>query len=311
MIKRTFEFDSFGPWILEIKDKHKLPPLFAAYAELTASAHMLFKIPRGIERRKANPDMHLYDMVIGIFTGKILILQRCNDSVKERWIELNDIKYITVTETLLSGRLIFYTGDNDITIKYNTVSHEIITRFLTLLRRLQYRDNFELTLQEINFKTANIDILYYNLLREMKITEPESKFIAYQPNFVTPLKISLWKKLYSRISMIKCYASTVFLVNSTELIIIDRSTQVRKGKDSSYSYTFTYIPLMNITALTLEDIVASQQIKSLTIKLSGYILDFYLNSAEEGVTRLSQTISNIDNYFNSSNFVAANCASTN
>ncbi len=309
MIKQTFEFDSFGPWILEIKDRHKLPPLFASYNELTATARLLFKIPRGIERRRANPDMHLYDMVVGIFPGRLLILQRDNNSVIERWIELNDIKYITVTETLLSGRVIFYTTDDEITIKYNTVSHEIITRFLTILRSLQYRDKLKLPLPEINFRTADIDILYYNLLREMKTQEPDNRFIAYQPNFIIPLKNSFWKKIYSRISTIKCYASTVFLINSSELIIIDRSTQVRKGKDSTYSYTFTYIPIANIASISLDTIPAAQEIYRLTIKLSTYSMEFYLNTEEQGITQMSQAINNLDIYSDTSTFVADSCIS--
>jgi hypothetical protein len=59
-----------------IEGPHKLPPLFADYKEVLLGAKMCFKVPRWIERQKANPEMNLYESVVGIFEKEIILLVR-------------------------------------------------------------------------------------------------------------------------------------------------------------------------------------------------------------------------------------------
>lgn len=59
------EYDAFGPWIYEVDGEHPLPRLFAPYVRERVDALMLLKILRDIERRRATPDMELYDYVVG------------------------------------------------------------------------------------------------------------------------------------------------------------------------------------------------------------------------------------------------------
>ncbi len=81
------EYDAFGPWIYEVTDKHPLPPQFEKQVE-EHDYEILIKIPRDIERRKANPDMALYNYVIGCFEEKIYIYQRLESEVTKHIVNI-------------------------------------------------------------------------------------------------------------------------------------------------------------------------------------------------------------------------------
>lgn len=80
---RVSEYDAFGTWIYKITEKHLMPPLFIPYYKEEKDYLMLIKIPRDIERRKANPDMDLYDYVIGMYDNYGYILKRKDKEVEE------------------------------------------------------------------------------------------------------------------------------------------------------------------------------------------------------------------------------------
>ncbi len=290
MIKRTFEFDSFGPWILEINGKHRFPPLFKNYEPLQDEAYMFFKIPRKIERRNANPDMHLYDMVVGIFADYILILQRDINRVVEYKLALKDIIYFTQTECLLSGELIFITASKHVCINYNTVSHELISRFLRLIRNFQPKTALNTSFSPIDYTYNNIDILYYNLLKEMKKDEPANNLVAYQPNFTIPRKKTMLQILLAALTQSSSSVSTIFVANPYELIIIDRSSQYKGKKDTQYSYTFTYIPLDKIRKIFVDIHPEIPEINLLSVALQDYTFTFPTNSENRGITRLTTSL---------------------
>ena len=77
------EYDAFGPWIYKITEKNPMPALFFPYYKENNNYLMLIKIPRDIERRKAKPDMDLYDYVIGMYEEYGYILKRNGKEVEE------------------------------------------------------------------------------------------------------------------------------------------------------------------------------------------------------------------------------------
>ena len=243
--KRTKEFDAFGPWIYEIGEKHDFPPLFENYREITADAKMVFKIPRHIERRNANPDMNLYDAVVAIFEKKILLLSRNASDVIETHININDIKALRVTQCLLSGSLILYAENQTYTIDYNTVSQNIIKIAVDLIRRLQNLPKHETQLSPMNYSIKTIEYLYVNLINDLKKTDENIQLIAYQPNMKIPKKKGI-KALFQRHPNLQCCA---FLHNKKELIIISRTTDFNTREKVSYAYNYVYIPIANISSV--------------------------------------------------------------
>ena len=88
---RVSEYDAFGPWAYEIDEDHPLPPLFVPWVEHPEDYRMLFKLPRDIERRKATPDMDLYDYVVGVNDEGIRVWSRREKAVDTAYLPFREI----------------------------------------------------------------------------------------------------------------------------------------------------------------------------------------------------------------------------
>jgi hypothetical protein len=246
-ISRSKEFDAFGPWILKIDEEHGMPPLFGDYAHLTGSAVMMFKVPRQIERRNANPDMHLYDAVVGLFDTHLLLLSRIGNLVQERRIEYRDIQAIKNTQCLLLGELYFHTGTIVFKIKYNTISESIVAEAVQHILRLQNNPVRDLKLAPIAYTVDNIDFLYLNLLSSMKSRQNDIALIAYQPPARLKEALGFFEKLMHYFRVPPSLHCTAFVTNTRELTIISRSDLLKKQKQFDYAYSYTHIPLRSIS----------------------------------------------------------------
>lgn len=246
-ITRTKEYDAFGPWIYVIDEEHGMPPLFSRYSHLLDSAVMMFKVPRQIERRIANPDMHLYDAVVGLFDTHLLLLSRNGNSVRERRVEYRDIQAIRNTQCLLLGELYFYTDTNIVKIRYNTVSETIISGVVRQIHKLQRNPARDLKLAPIAYTLDNIDFLYLNLLKAMERQQDDLALIAYQPAAQLETTPGFFNKVSHYLKGAPSLHCTAFATNSRELTIISRSDVLKKRKELDYAYSYTYIPLRNIS----------------------------------------------------------------
>lgn len=161
------EYDAFGPWIYEIDDEHPVPRLFAPYIP-AEPPELLFKIPRSIERRVATPDMDLYDCVVGAYATHICILERQEQSVFRQEVLYSDIEGLCLTRHFLQSILRLYTRTGEMTITFNTVSVEIVKRFMSLLRSKQPRTApFPETLRQQQ-TALDLNPLFTNMLKDLR-----------------------------------------------------------------------------------------------------------------------------------------------
>jgi hypothetical protein len=249
---RSKEYDAFGPWILVIDKEHGMPPLFSRYTFLLDSAVMMFKVPRHIERRSANPHMHLYDAVVGLFDTHLLLLSRSGNSIKERRVEYRDIQAIRNTQCLLLGELYLYTDTNKIKIRYNTVSERIIAGVVRQIHKLQNNPARDLKLAPITYTLDNIDYLYLNLLKAMERQQDGLALVAYQPAAKLEANSGFFNKVSHYLKGSPSLQCTAFVTNSRELTIISRSDVLKKRREMDYAYSYTYIPLRSISTVRIE-----------------------------------------------------------
>lgn len=132
---RVSEYDAFGPWIYEIDEDHPLPPLFVPYVEHSEAYQMLFKLPRDIERRKATPDMDLYDYVVGVDESGIRIWSRREKEVDTIGISFGETGGMRLYQRLLKGVCTLYGREGAVTLPYNTVSADVFWKLLDLVRQ--------------------------------------------------------------------------------------------------------------------------------------------------------------------------------
>lgn len=285
-INRTKEFDAFGPWVYEIGEEHELPPLFEKYKHLQDSALMMFKIPRHIERRNANPHMHLYDAVIGIFENHVLMLYRFGDSVKEQRVNNRDLQAIEVTQALLSGKLKLYTDARIFTISYNTVSQHVITKAINIIRDQQNYPAYNSKLKPMNYSINTIEYLYVNLLNRLKQNEPDAELIAYQPNIQLSKKRGL-PGVLQRKPDIRC---TALVSNKKEIIIISRTSAFKKQSEVQYSYTYTYLPISKIKSVRRDVYNKDSDIFALTLRTDKHSFSVLFDRTGRNVKELFEEL---------------------
>jgi hypothetical protein len=283
---RSKEYDAFGPWILVIDEENTLPPLFAGYERLLDRAIMMFKVPRKIERRKANPHMHLYDAVVGLFDTHLVLLSRHGNSVHERRVEYRDIQAIKNYQCLLLGELYLYTDTNIVKIRYNTVSEKIIARVVREIHKQQNNPIRDLKIAPLPYSVDTIDYLYLNLLRILEKDDSSIELVAYQPNAQLENKTGGFSKISHFFSGAPCLQCTAFVSNSKELIIISRSNVLKARRELDYAYAYTYIPISNIEHAGLAVSNADPTLYQLTLRTGDHKFETLFKQNNSGVRAL-------------------------
>ena len=132
----TDEYDTFGPWIREVRSSEDVPRLYRGHPLEFSNTLSVLKVPRDIARRDANPRMHLYDQLLIITTDSITALTRAGESYTVRELAMRDIFAIEDSVLLLDGLLTVHAiGGELLLIPYNGSDRESITRLVALLRR--------------------------------------------------------------------------------------------------------------------------------------------------------------------------------
>lgn len=138
MMRRTAEFDAFGPWIDEVHTPDEVPRLFRGHAIDLQHADLVLKVPRRISRRDANPDMDLYDHLVVVDRRGLEVLTRDGSSYRHRRIATEHVAVVHSSVDLLDGRfhVLDTTADagRPLGFRYNSVSHELVERLVHVLR---------------------------------------------------------------------------------------------------------------------------------------------------------------------------------
>ncbi len=290
------EFDAFGPWIYEIDEQNLVPPLFSDYEYLKNKALMMFKIPRQIDRRVANPNMHLYDMLITVLNRELIILSRDEDNLQRLKVAIPDIFAISRSESLLDGKVELYIKGDVVSFDYNTTSAAIIVKFINLVRSLQRRSTKSLLLAPIEYDLRMLDMPYYTLVERIRENEPEFELIAFQPSIENP-KNSKWMKRIKRMFIDDSFASdeviscsSAFLTNKKELICINRSLLNNDDKHSNYSYSYSYLPISSIKRSKIEVYSKVPCLDRLIIGTVSHEFSFIINDKQAGIDILNKRL---------------------
>jgi len=283
------EYDAFGPWVYIVGRDYPLPPLFAPYAAQLSGAQMVLKIPRKIERRKANPFMHLYDTIVAVFETHLLVLRRDTDRVSQQQIEYQDVQAIKKTTCLLRGELLVYTAGQTVEVEYNTVSDKVITQAAALIRSFLPSRPVRLNITPLAYGFDVIDHLYVNLLNELKKTNKDMALAAYQPrmslsggNAFTRAMKRLWRK-----RTLQC---TAFVVNARELIVIERSSSLKKSRTPDYAYSYVYLPLQNIRRTGISALPKSPNLSEISFSTANHHFATVFNDQNLGIIALRSAL---------------------
>lgn len=281
---RDAEYDRFGPWVIPISAEDPPSALFLPY--LTRSETPLFsvKVPRKIERRNAQPGMHLYDYHVSLYEAEMEILQRVGDEVEAHVYRYDDIQYIRLSEELLKGTLHLAFAEEAFSLPYNTVSKGVMGHLVGLIRE-RYTSH---TGAGNNFREARVDteqLSYYfrGLLERLKSENPRLRVLAVQPNrAVGSLEQSMARRLfYGTVS--KTLLESMHLSDGRELMIIDRGRIYRYKWQSVYGCSTYTLPLERIQGTSWQIDGKNRALTHLQINLAGNRIRFVLLESNPGI----------------------------
>jgi hypothetical protein len=283
------EYNEFGPWIAMINDSTELPPQFEHESDLILNADYAFKIPRQIERRNAKPGMPLYDQVVAYYSDQLILFDRNEtNTIKKTHIQLSDILMIQSLQELLFGELIITTQEDSHSIVYNPVSHEIIEKLVTDIRKTYYDKPEKFNIEALD-EHVKIHSPIFKTILLTELTTDDVKLIEYQPFIELVRQKTNAFTFFTDLISKPVLQDSMFLTNGKELIILSRVQEVKSEKDADYGYRKTFIPLDYIKDFATQPDVTMENLYTLDIKLQNAYFQTKISN-DVDVSRLSALI---------------------
>ena len=283
---RVSEYDAFGPWVYEIDGDHPLPPLFVPYVDSSRAYRMLFKIPRNIERRKATPDMDLYDQVVGADDEAVYVWTRREKTVESTVVPLREVTGVRLYQRLLLGICTIYGQDGGTEIRYNTVSASVMRKFAELLRGEYPAENAAPAglRGDPELREEQVDIWLYNQMRDLREQGTAFALDAYQPcwSAVRTGKRFHWTKPED-------FAGTLYLHNDREMLLLRSGKPERKG-EQKYSAEFTSIPWTSLQGVSITQSTQYADCLMAEFSLPGTVLRTEVPSSNRGAVRFLEEL---------------------
>jgi len=139
-MRRTAEFDAFGPWVLPVESPKDVPRLYRSHPLDLGTARLVLKVPRPMSRRDANSDMDLYDHLLVAGADTLTVLSRRGDAYQSVEVPYRRIAALQTSVELLEGLLVVHDVEGPapagvaVRVRYNGVSHDLMTRLVRILR---------------------------------------------------------------------------------------------------------------------------------------------------------------------------------
>lgn len=293
VMERSKEYDAFGPWIYEIDGEHEIPRLFRGCCDEAEKYLLLFKVPRNVERRKASPDMDLYEYLIGATDTQLHIFRKAGKRVAAESVDFKDIVAIKDVHALLKGELILYTRGEPVVIGYNTVSEDVILKLINIIESRISGGNRSVSMEGMPAKhdpgrPDSIDMLFVNLLGKLKESSPDINLVAFQPN----MDIKRTRYIKEKLQLKACTPSKLaFLTNDRELIVILRELPGRKRSKEPLDYTYLYVPYRNIEWAQACIFDEQQSLSIMELGAGGRTFGFIFEYGNAGVADLCRKLS--------------------
>ncbi len=239
------EYDAFGPWLLQIRSAADMPPRFrSAYAGLEDSDYLI-KIPRSMDRRDAYPGADLYGAVFALDVDGFTLLEAVDgaEGFVSRQISWDDVAAVRIVSNLLRSdfALLLKEGD-ELTVTYNSVSAELMTRVAAFVRQhCMEADDFGASTP--NDAEEFEDFFFNAMLAEERHGGQFMLPIYFEPPGKSCRNAQNRRRLTTGL---------LILLSGGELVVIDRDTPTRRRFFAHYVYRKTYLSLKSVRAFRLQ-----------------------------------------------------------
>ena len=267
-MRRTVEFDEFGPWVFEVRKPEDVPRLYRDHPLDLESADLVLKVPRRIWRRDADPDMDLYDHLIIAGPGSIEVLSRRGDRYDTAEVPYRRVAAITSSVSLLDGRLTVHDVEGDreaglaFNIRYNSVSHDLIQRLVWIVSAKSrdsagpgvapatppHTEHPPVALRDL----GDDDVALVTGLREVSLLDDGVVPVATHQRTSVHRKAGAFRRLVDLLRPVTLHAAIV-CVGPGELHVIHRRQWFTIGRRPVHSVAHTVVPVQNVTSVQVDD----------------------------------------------------------
>lgn len=251
--ERTEEFDAFGPWVLPVRRADEVPRLYRSHEHDPASAQVVLKVPRRIDRRDANPRMDLYDHLLVLRGDTLTVLSRAPGDaggVRRRVVAAATLLAVEESVDLLDGRLsVAVRDEKPLVVRYNGASRDTVAPLIAGLRRL-WRDGTaqaagveQADLVPLGLRDLGPDVALVTECRELIAAEPAMAVLGAHarrvvrlrdPGAVSGLVHRVWPMWLQ---------GAVVCSDGVELVVLHRRSWWVRGSRPVHSLARTILPL--------------------------------------------------------------------
>ena len=291
------EYDRFGPWILEINDVDRIPPVFEPYAPGGEPVLLQLKIPRPVERRNLRPGDHMYDYLLTLFDDRIEILVRDAGEARRFVLTYADIVAVRHREDLLDGHLVMFTPEIAYDLPYSTVSVDLMERLLGILRERYIdgdRDQDDAPAKEsdryfedgqTDSDTSSLSFLFAGLARKREEHLKSGRLFALQDEV---RMIDVDRRILHRVfngAVEKRLLESLHFVNDRELKIITRGRSWAYRWQAVYARETLYIPLDRLRSIDESPQAHNRGVAALTMATAASSHEFIFLENNPGMAR--------------------------
>ena len=270
---RDLEYDHFGPWVIEISENDPPPLIFLPFLTRTEMPLLCIKIPRRIDRRDIHPGMDLYDYLVTLYPGDLVILQRLGEGVREYTFCYHDIQFLRYSEDLLKGTIELGLRNTAFELRFNTVSSNVMQHLVTIMRE-RYCGQGEQAVQAFNGDIEGLSFYFNGLLAKGSIQNPRFRLLAAQANtFIGSYEQGRWSRNFYWLAG-KTLLESLHLSDGRELKIVTRGQNFKYKWQAVYAKEFTYLPLEHISGVHWQGDDRHQAVSHLIIETPGGPLSF-------------------------------------
>jgi len=270
MTERNAEYDRFGPWVIEISDEDPPPPLFLPYLTRTDPTLLSVKIPRKIERRRANPGMDLYDYMVCLYEADMMILQRVGHEVSSEAFSYRDVRQVRVSEHLLRGNVHLGLPGRSYDVPFSTVSQQTMLRLVDLIRE-RYAGGNGNGPPGTTPPVAGGGLSFYfeRLIAMEEVSGSAMRLVAAQAETAVGSRdTNAARRLFFGIAG-KRLQESMHLTDGRELKVIDRGQPYAYRWQATYGTDTSYMPTANISATAWQEDSRDTAVISLSLRTSG------------------------------------------
>jgi len=190
------------------------------------------KVPRELKR---------YEKLFCIYDEKVRVLEKKQGVVSKQEFPLDSITYMVHGELLLYSWLDIHAVAGGVRIPYNTVNDGIFNPIITAIRRKLFKE----TRLRYNNEEHELELDKLDYLRERSY-----KFFNFGQRALLPgavIRSSVFQNHLSGFA--KSVAAALFILTDKELILLREEELPRNRKIPNYGIIFTFVPLVQITAV--------------------------------------------------------------